>query len=411
MPIKAVQHDFFLAAVAYHLERAGTDGRWIGQGLGILGLGHEVLHDRIPDVLRNQVDLGQGRGGKGRIGSLEGEADLAIAGFFDFHDVTHGRLVHRHLVAHGRGLEGIDHIVDGDRLAVVPVHACAQRDVHRSGIDPFDFFSGPGLRQPVGPDARKPVPHQFGHPGTGRTRDIHRADGHHRLGRVEDHLLLFPLGRGPNEGPEVADAYAALGDDRILRPDVLVEGFHAAGVDQEHLRLVAVEQALRLAHEGLALFRVGRLALVFRHLVIFGIDVADKVEAGGGGGGVVVVEHHFVRIAALGSPDHAPHGGVPFFAFVPDHLDMLLPRQGAHLHIQAELAPGLGHQLRSLISLRVDALGPGDQNNLANRVARCLSPRRGMAEQGHGQKQRHRDKQPSAKFMVHYTISCQVDND
>ncbi len=94
---------------------------------------------------------------------------------------------------------------------------------------------------------------------------------------------------------------------------------------QESLRLVLVDEHLRLAHQVSALLHVGRLTLRFRDLVIGRIVVADEVEALGRGRRMIEIEDELVGIAALGAADHAPHGHVPLLALVPYNLDVLLP--------------------------------------------------------------------------------------
>jgi hypothetical protein len=68
------------------------------------------------------------------------------------------------------------------------------------------------------------------------------------------------------------------------------------------------------------------------------------------------IEHEFVRIGPLRPPDHAPHGGVPFVAVVPDEIGELRPRHAPDLDVEAELAPFLRDQLRRLKLLRIARL-------------------------------------------------------
>ena len=96
------------------------------------------------------------------------------------------------------------------------------------------------------------------------------------------------------------------------------------------------------------------------------------------------VEDELVRIAALGPADHAPHGGVPAFALVPDDLAQLLARRRAHLDVEAELAPRLGDQLRRLERLRHRPLRVGIQDDLAHRIAGSLPE--SLAEAGKRQR-------------------------
>ena len=97
--------------------------------------------------------------------------------------------------------------------------------------------------------------------------------------------------------------------------------------------------------------------------------IADEVVALLARRGVEQVVDQLVRIGALRPPDHVPHRDVPLVAIVPDDVGHLRPRQSAHLHLEAELAPFLRDQLRGLEFLRVGRLGSRDNDYLPDLVA------------------------------------------
>jgi hypothetical protein len=116
---------------------------------------------------------------------------------------------------------------------------------------------------------------------------------------------------GCHEGPDVADADAALVDDRVLLEHRLVEGDQVLRMHQEGLRLVAVDDLLH-GEGGLApLLLVELGALLLGQLVVFLVDVADEVVALLGVARMVERVEELVGIAALGPADHAPRSWRP----------------------------------------------------------------------------------------------------
>src|SRR5260370_961259 len=95
----------------------------------------------------------------------------------------------------------------------------------------------PGLRDAVGADAHQAMPDQVGDPAVDRAADIERVGGVDRLVAVDDQVLLRAERLELEEGPDVADADAALVDDGVLLEHRLVEGQRILRVDQEGLRL------------------------------------------------------------------------------------------------------------------------------------------------------------------------------
>ncbi len=132
--------------------------------------------------------------------------------------------------------------------------------------------------------------------------------------------------RDAEPGPGVADADAGLRHRYSSIPDRLVVRDDVLRMHLEAVRLIVVDQFLRLHDQRPAFVDVEFLALRLRQLVIGGIVVADEVVAVGGIGRDEQVVGQFIRIAALGPADHLPGGGVPALALVPDDLIELLAR-------------------------------------------------------------------------------------
>jgi hypothetical protein len=128
----------------------------------------------------------------------------------------------------------------------VPLHAGAHLHDDRLVVDPVHALGGPRLRHAVGADAHDAVPHQVGDPAVDRAADIERIGGVDHLVAVDDQVLLGAERLDFEEGPDVADADAALVDDRVLLEYRLVEGQRILGMHQEGLRLVAVDDLLHL---------------------------------------------------------------------------------------------------------------------------------------------------------------------
>src|SRR5262249_37831160 len=146
-----------------------------------------------------------------------------VADPFHVGDVGDEGLVHWRL-GPGRRLEREDHVVDRDRLAVVPLHAGPEFDFNRLVVDPVDLLGRPRPRHTVGTDAQYAVPDQVGDAAVLGTADVERVGRVDHLSAVDDQVLLRAQRLDVHEGPDVADADASLVDDGVLLEHRLVEG-------------------------------------------------------------------------------------------------------------------------------------------------------------------------------------------
>ena len=186
---------------------------------------------------------------------------------------------------------------------------------------------------------------------------------------------------------------------RVLLEHRLVEGQRILRMDQEGLRLVAVDDLLHGERRLAPLLAVELGALLLGQLVVFGIDVADEVVALLGVARMVEAVEELVGIAAFGPADHAPHRGVPLVAAEPDELGLRLALQRLDVDLQPELAPLLGDQLRRLIALRQGRLRPGVEVDLAHLLGRALRKgRRRQSQRGQSDRRSNRELPHDASF-------------
>ena len=204
-----LEHDLLVELEAHHLERTRADGLRLLEVRRSRACPRD-LQDRLPDVLGNQVDLGERRGQERGVRLLQLEAHARR---------RRSSRSRRCWSTNGLYIGDLSPIVASNEkitsstvtglpsCKVMPERSTTSTVV---GSTQVTDFGRPGLRQAIGPDAHDAVPDEVGHPAVGRARDIERVDRVERLGGVDDHVLLAAGRLGLDEGPEIADADAAL---------------------------------------------------------------------------------------------------------------------------------------------------------------------------------------------------------
>ena len=158
------------------LERTGADRDVFLDriDIGVIAL-QQVVDDRFPYMLGDQVQLGQRAGLESRRRRMQRETQRQVVDDLDIGDVAReGMIIGRfrtelfvailvHLRrASQRRFEGVGGVIGLHILAIMPLHARAQGDDHIQRVFPDDALGRPRLRHANRVDAHQAVPSHLG---------------------------------------------------------------------------------------------------------------------------------------------------------------------------------------------------------------------------------------------------------